>query len=93
MIISDQTRQLGRGRSQRGDQKMDSHLPTVLETTTNVNPIPQKTNSTFGNWVVFGDAQFNNGFKSWQYPRKPYYFFNKKSAVNFITDHQEGNIK
>ena len=67
---------------------MDSHLPAVTETVTKINSEPRKTNSTYGNWVVYADATFNNGSKQWEYPNKAYFFFTKKSANEFINNNQ-----
>lgn len=67
---------------------MDSHLLAVTETVTKINSEPCKTNSTYGNWVVYADASFDNGMKQWQYPNKAYFFFTKKMAIEFINNNQ-----
>lgn len=58
----------------------------VKERITKINTEPLKTNSSYGNWVVYADAHFNNGSKEWDYPNKSYFFFTKKRALEFIEE-------
>lgn len=73
----------------RGGEKM------VIEKATQVRSEPIKTNNTsYGSWKVLADTSFyceENG-RSWNYPSKVYYFWNKKRALEFIknTTKQEG---
>jgi hypothetical protein len=54
------------------------------EKATKINTGILKTNSTYGNYVVYADASFNKGNKQWEYPNKAYFFFTKKMAKYFI---------
>ena len=49
----------------------------TIEKITRINTGILKTNSSYGNYVVYADASFNNGIKQWEYPNKSYFFFKK----------------
>ncbi len=52
-----------------------------------INSGIQKTNSTYGNYIVYADAHFDKEGKTWDYPNKGYYFFTKKMAKYFIENY------
>lgn len=56
------------------------------ETVTAIKAGPNKTNSSYGNWVVYADAHFENFYRSWDYPDKGYYFFTKKRAADWMSE-------
>ncbi len=58
----------------------------TMQSIVKINSEPVKTNSSYGNWVVFADAHFTNDLKQWDYPNKGFYFFTKARALGFINE-------
>lgn len=56
----------------------------TIEKATRINTGILKTNSSYGKYVVYADASFDNGRTKWEYPNKAYFFFTKKMAQYFI---------
>lgn len=58
----------------------------VIEKITSIVSDPIKAKSSYGSWVVLANTDFysEENKNSWSYPAKHYYFWNKKSALEFI---------
>jgi hypothetical protein len=63
----------------------------VIEKVTKVKSEPIKSNkSSYGTWIVLADIQCysEENQKSWEYPNKQFFFWNKNRAIKFINKNQ-----